>query len=268
MWRQIFAGGALWVSIYATFVLNFCDFTRGSKTRRSIVRGNFWGISGQHAVLRRIVVVPGRRTVQDRRPGHRQPRRHRPGDPQHRSCWCSLPGAADPDRRGEPDGQLRRPDLRADQPVPQEAELPPRRPGQRRHRPGHPAVEPVQQPGGHRLLPRRPRCPARPAVRRHHGRLLAGAPRPRSTCRRCTPKIRTGAYYYRGGVNLRASRRSSLPPRSSLLIAFVPALHAGVPVLLVHRRRHSAQHLLRRSPTAPRSFDDVSGEPIAVASVH
>lgn len=44
MWREIFAGGALWVSIYATFVLNFCDFTRGCKTRRSIVMGNFWGI--------------------------------------------------------------------------------------------------------------------------------------------------------------------------------------------------------------------------------
>jgi nucleobase:cation symporter-1, NCS1 family len=44
MWREIFAGGALWVSIYATFVLNFCDFTRGCKTRRSIVLGNFWGI--------------------------------------------------------------------------------------------------------------------------------------------------------------------------------------------------------------------------------
>ena len=44
MWREIFAGGALWVSIYATFVLNFCDFTRNSKTRKSIIKGNFWGI--------------------------------------------------------------------------------------------------------------------------------------------------------------------------------------------------------------------------------
>lgn len=43
MWRRS-AGGALWVSIYATFVLNFCDFTRASKTRKSIVAGNFWGI--------------------------------------------------------------------------------------------------------------------------------------------------------------------------------------------------------------------------------
>ncbi len=44
MWREIFAGGALWVSIYATFVLNFCDVTRSSTTRKSIIKGNFWGI--------------------------------------------------------------------------------------------------------------------------------------------------------------------------------------------------------------------------------
>ncbi|MCI9888906.1 NCS1 family nucleobase:cation symporter-1 [Micrococcales bacterium 31B] len=44
MWRAILGGGALWVSIYATFVLNFCDFTRGAKSRRAIVMGNFWGI--------------------------------------------------------------------------------------------------------------------------------------------------------------------------------------------------------------------------------
>lgn len=44
MWREIFAGAALWVSIYATFLLNFCDFTRNSTSRRSIVTGTFAGI--------------------------------------------------------------------------------------------------------------------------------------------------------------------------------------------------------------------------------
>ena len=44
MWREIFAGAALWVSIYATFLLNFCDFTRNSVSRHSIVKGNFSGI--------------------------------------------------------------------------------------------------------------------------------------------------------------------------------------------------------------------------------
>ncbi|MGF6888254.1 cytosine/uracil/thiamine/allantoin permease [Nocardia sp. GAS34] len=36
MWREILAGAALWVSVYSTFVLNFCDFTRACRTRRSI----------------------------------------------------------------------------------------------------------------------------------------------------------------------------------------------------------------------------------------
>jgi nucleobase:cation symporter-1, NCS1 family len=57
MWLTILGGGALWVSIYGTFVLNFCDFTRSSKTRKSIVRGNFWGIPINMLVFGAIVVV-------------------------------------------------------------------------------------------------------------------------------------------------------------------------------------------------------------------
>ena len=57
MWREIFAGGALWVSIYATFVLNFCDFTRASKSRKSIIKGNFWGIPINMLLFGLIVVV-------------------------------------------------------------------------------------------------------------------------------------------------------------------------------------------------------------------
>lgn len=57
MWREIFAGGALWVSIYATFVLNFCDFTRASKTRKSIIKGNFWGIPINMLFFGLIVVI-------------------------------------------------------------------------------------------------------------------------------------------------------------------------------------------------------------------
>ncbi len=57
MWREIFAGGALWVAIYATFVLNFCDFTRSSTTRKSIIKGNFWGIPINMLLFGVIVVV-------------------------------------------------------------------------------------------------------------------------------------------------------------------------------------------------------------------
>lgn len=57
MWAKIFAGGALWVAIYGTFVLNFCDFTRSSVSRKSITSGNFWGIPVNMLVFGLIVVV-------------------------------------------------------------------------------------------------------------------------------------------------------------------------------------------------------------------
>ena len=57
MWRQIFAAGALWVAIYATFVLNFCDFTRAAKSRASITRGNLAGIPINMLFFAAIVVV-------------------------------------------------------------------------------------------------------------------------------------------------------------------------------------------------------------------
>lgn len=44
MWHHIFAGGALWLAIYGTLVLNFCDFARSSPCRRTIRVGNFWGL--------------------------------------------------------------------------------------------------------------------------------------------------------------------------------------------------------------------------------
>ncbi|MFI6873508.1 NCS1 family nucleobase:cation symporter-1 [Streptomyces sp. NPDC050400] len=43
-WLHIFEAAALWVVVYGTFVLNFCDFTRSAKSPRSITRGNLIGI--------------------------------------------------------------------------------------------------------------------------------------------------------------------------------------------------------------------------------
>ena len=57
MWLTIFAGGSLWVSIYGTFVLNFCDFTRSAKSKKAVVRGNFWGIPINMLLFGAIVVV-------------------------------------------------------------------------------------------------------------------------------------------------------------------------------------------------------------------
>ncbi|GAB3182920.1 NCS1 family nucleobase:cation symporter-1 [Nesterenkonia halophila] len=57
MWTSIFGGAALWVSIYGTFMLNFCDFTRGASSKGAIVRGNFFGIPINTLLFGGIVVV-------------------------------------------------------------------------------------------------------------------------------------------------------------------------------------------------------------------
>ena len=57
MWSQILGGASLWVAIYGTFVLNFCDFTRGATSRRAIVLGNFWGIPINMMIFGMIVVI-------------------------------------------------------------------------------------------------------------------------------------------------------------------------------------------------------------------
>lgn len=57
MWIQILGGASLWVAVYGTFLLNFCDFTRSAPSRRAIVRGNFWGIPLNVAFFGIIAVV-------------------------------------------------------------------------------------------------------------------------------------------------------------------------------------------------------------------
>ncbi len=57
MWMQILGAASLWVAIYGTFVLNFCDFTRGATSRSAVVKGNFWGIPINMLFFGMIVVV-------------------------------------------------------------------------------------------------------------------------------------------------------------------------------------------------------------------
>ena len=57
MWLQVLQGAALWVVIYGTFVLNFCDFTRSARSRGAIVRGNLVGIPVNMLFFAGIVVV-------------------------------------------------------------------------------------------------------------------------------------------------------------------------------------------------------------------
>lgn len=57
MWLQVLQAAALWVVIYGTFVLNFCDFTRSARSRASIVRGNVIGIPVNMLFFAVIVAV-------------------------------------------------------------------------------------------------------------------------------------------------------------------------------------------------------------------
>ncbi|MET8879401.1 NCS1 family nucleobase:cation symporter-1 [Streptomyces rubiginosohelvolus] len=57
MWLQILQAAALWVVIYGTFVLNFCDFTRSAKSRGSIIGGNVIGIPVNMIFFAVIVIV-------------------------------------------------------------------------------------------------------------------------------------------------------------------------------------------------------------------
>lgn len=57
MWAQILGGASLWVAIYGTFVLNFCDFTRGAVSKKAVVAGNFWGIPINMLIFGLVAVI-------------------------------------------------------------------------------------------------------------------------------------------------------------------------------------------------------------------
>ncbi len=54
---HILEAAALWVVIYGTFVLNFCDFTRSARSNRSVLAGNLIGIPVNMLFFAGIVVV-------------------------------------------------------------------------------------------------------------------------------------------------------------------------------------------------------------------
>ncbi|MFP3518388.1 NCS1 family nucleobase:cation symporter-1 [Pseudomonas sp. SIMBA_077] len=57
MWRNVFAGGALWLAIYGTLILNFSDFSRSSPCCKTIKVGNFWGLPVNILVFAGITVL-------------------------------------------------------------------------------------------------------------------------------------------------------------------------------------------------------------------
>ena len=175
MWREILGGGALWVAIYGTFVLNFCDFTRSAKTKKSIVWGNLFGIPVNTLFFGVIVVVlaGGRLAIDGKVIASPTDVVESIGSTPMLVLACCR--AADLDHRRQPDGQLRGALVRPGRAAPPAPELPPGRDRQRHPRLHHPALEPLQLPRGDRLLPRRTGRLPRPPVRDRDGRLLAAA---------------------------------------------------------------------------------------------
>lgn len=57
VWVHVLGAASLWVALYGTFVLNFCDFTRGTTSRKAVVKGNFWGIPINMMIFGMIVVI-------------------------------------------------------------------------------------------------------------------------------------------------------------------------------------------------------------------
>ena len=57
MWRSIFAGSALWLAIYGTLILNFCDFSRSAPSKQTIRKGNFWGLPVNVLLFAFITVI-------------------------------------------------------------------------------------------------------------------------------------------------------------------------------------------------------------------
>ena len=56
-WNSVFSAAALWLAIYGTLLLNFCDFARSAPSDKSIRRGNFWGLPVNILVFAAISAV-------------------------------------------------------------------------------------------------------------------------------------------------------------------------------------------------------------------
>lgn len=65
MWREMLAAATLTIATYGALMLNFCDFSRFAPTRRSVIRGNFWGlpINFTAFAMVSIIVTAGTLTV-------------------------------------------------------------------------------------------------------------------------------------------------------------------------------------------------------------
>ena len=168
MWWQIIVGGALWIAIYGTFVLNFCDFTRNATSRTAIIRGNFFGIPLNMLFFGAIVVVLAGAQYKINGQIIESPADIVATIPNTLllvlACLALLVLTVAVNLMANFVAPIY-----VDQPHPAVPRLPPCRLGQRDHRPGDPAVEPLQLADDHRLLPWRPRRDPGAPLRGDHG---------------------------------------------------------------------------------------------------
>jgi NCS1 family nucleobase:cation symporter-1 len=55
--NHMFTDAGMWIACYATLMLNMCDFTRMSPSRRAVTLGNFWGLPVNGVVFMALMVV-------------------------------------------------------------------------------------------------------------------------------------------------------------------------------------------------------------------
>ncbi|GAA3363215.1 NCS1 family nucleobase:cation symporter-1 [Saccharopolyspora gregorii] len=57
MWWEVLGAAGLTIAIYGTLMLNFCDFSRFAPDRKSVVRGNFWGLPVNFTAFAMVSII-------------------------------------------------------------------------------------------------------------------------------------------------------------------------------------------------------------------
>ena len=249
--HAVLAAISLTVAYFATLMLNFCDFSRFSPTRRAVWLANLWGLPVNFIAFSVVSVLVTA--------GSMQIYGEYIFDPVDLVARLDHPvaivlGAIHLHRRHpghQRRGELRVPGLRPRQRLAVEDHLPARRRHLRLHRAGHDAVEPLQQPLHHQRVPRGYRRRPRTALLHHHRRLLHSA-------QAAGPGLR--AVQGAGGALLRqrleharrVGLRHRLDPLDPGRRRAGRLLQVPQSLLLVHRGRprpdHPPAHLAQRPP--------------------
>lgn len=201
MWAAMFGAAALWVSIYGTFVLNFCDFTRGASSKKAIIKGNFFGIPLNMLFFGAIVVVLTGTQFSINGKVITSPSDVVGAIPNTFLLLLASAALLVLTIAVNLMANFVAPTYALTNLFPKKLNFRSRH-DLRSYRPGDPAVEYVQLSGNHQLLPWWTRCIAWPTIWHHHGRLLADPP--------CAHQ-RHGSVSDKSGRNLLLHPRGELP---------------------------------------------------------